>query len=157
MLPVSSGAPDEVAHFLDAMPRVTNNEDVVRRVVAVVLSLAVQAAAMGAPLVHAHPDEHATEHHAGRSLHTHWSGHDQAHHHSDTPAFTTADYDRAVFVNFFVAVAVAHIVAASAVPPVFLLAAPTERAAQRGLDVVRSHDPPHVRSLPSRAPPVFLS
>lgn len=131
-----------------------------RKAVALALSLAVQAAALGAPLVHTHPDEHATAHHAGRSMHVHWSGHGQPHHHddhTDGPAFGIADEDRAVFVNVFVAVPVPLFSVPSPAPAVFTLAVPAERASERGLDVVRSHDPPSLHSLPSRAPPSFLS
>jgi hypothetical protein len=130
---------------------------IVRKAVALALSLAVQVAALGAPLVHAHPDEHATAHHNGRSMHTHWSGHERSHHHGDTPAFSTADSDRAVFLNVFVAVAAPHVAAPALPQAIFALLVPMERAAHRGVEVVRSHDPPGVSSPPLRAPPAFLS
>jgi hypothetical protein len=141
---------------LDAVAGVTNNENTVRKVIAVALSLAVQAAALSAPLVHAHPDDHATAHHEARAVHTHWSGHAHSHPSSDAPAIGTGDHDRAVFLNAFVAVAASPL---PAVGPthVFELSVPAEETAHRRLDVVRSHDPPVVRSSSSRAPPDFLS
>ena len=128
-----------------------------RKVIAVALALAVQATAVSAPLVHAHPDEHATPHHAGRAVHTHWAGHGQSHHSSNAPAVGTADHDRAVFLNAFVAVAVSPVPAPGVTPAILDLPVPAERPAHRIFDTARSHDPPFFRSLSSRAPPVFLS
>lgn len=148
---------ETVAAGLDATGRVTNNESSVRRVVAIALALAVQGAALTSPLVHAHPDEHATGHHAGREVHTHWAGHDQSHHSPDAPAFDRADQDRAVFLNTFVAVAVPAFPAPVLTPAVIELPVPAERAAHQAIDITHGHDPPYSRSLPSRAPPAFLS
>jgi hypothetical protein len=139
------------------MSRVTNNEGIVRKVLAVTLSVAILAAGLSAPLVHAHPDDHATEHHQGRAVHTHWEGHAESHHSSDAPALETADHDRAIFLNAFVAVAVAAYPAAAVTPAVVELPVPIERAAHRSVDITHSHDPPFCRSVPSRAPPAFLS
>ena len=50
------------------------------RFAALALSLAIPVAALAAPLLHVHPDEHATAHHRGATVHSHWSGH------SGTPA-----------------------------------------------------------------------
>lgn len=139
------------------MTRVTNNDSIVRKVIAVALSLAVQAAALSAPLVHAHPDDHATEHHGGGAVHTHWAGHAESHHASDAPALGTADDDRAVFLNAFVAVTVSSLPAPGVTPDVLELPVPSERAAHPSVDIAHSHDPPFFSSLPSRAPPSFLS
>ena len=128
-----------------------------RKVIALALSLAVQATALSAPLVHAHPDDHATEHHGSRTVHTHWAGHAQSHDTSDTPAFGTDDHDRAVFLNAFVAVAASSLPAQAIAPDAFELPVPAERPAHRILEVVRSHDPPSLRSVSSRAPPALLS
>jgi hypothetical protein len=129
----------------------------VQRVIAIALALAIQGAALTAPLVHAHPDDHATDHHAPGAVHTHWAGHADTPHPSDDPAFSTENPDRAVFLNAFVAVA-PTLKPAPAVPlTVFVLPVPAERAAHRGGEVVRSHDPPYVRSLSARAPPALLS
>ena len=129
----------------------------VRKAVAVALSIAVQAAAVGAPLVHVHPDDDRTAHHGGVAVHTHWSGHSHSSVPSDTPAIDAPDHDRAVFTNTFVAVTTTLLVKAGLVPPVFELPATVEAAAHGRLDDTRSHDPPFIRSLSSRAPPLFLS
>lgn len=139
------------------MAGLTNNESIVRKAIAVALSLAVQAAALSAPLVHAHPDDYETGHHTGRTVHTHWAGHATSHHPSDAPALEADDHDRAVFLNAFVAVAAAWFSAPGMTPAVCELAVPAERRAHRTADVVRSHDPPLIRSLSSRAPPALLS
>lgn len=128
-----------------------------RKTITFALSLAVLAAALSAPLVHAHPDNHATDHHGGRAVHTHWAGHAQSQDTSDAPALGTDDHDRAVFLNAFVAVAASPLPAQAVTPGAFELPVPAERAAHRILDVVRSHDPPSLRSLSSRAPPALLS
>jgi hypothetical protein len=137
---------------------VTNNEGIVRKVIAVALALALQAAGLSAPLVHAHPDDHETEHHAGRAVHAHWAAHPHAPGHAgDEPALTASDDDRAVFLDAFLAVPVSQMTVSAAAPAVFHLHVAAERAALGGVDVVRSHDPPDRRLLPPRAPPAFLS
>lgn len=128
-----------------------------RKVIAVGLSLAIQAAALSAPLVHSHPDDQATEHHGTRAVHTHWAGHAHSHHPSDAPALGPDDHDRAVFLNVFVAVAASSFPAPGVTHLVFELPVPGERAAQRDLEMLHSHDPPFLTSLSSRAPPAFLS
>ena len=130
---------------------------IVRRVVAVAVVLAIQAAALNAPLVHAHPDEHATAHHAGRAVHTHWGGHAHAHDSADAPAVQADDHDRAVSLTAFVAVAASALPAPGLPPAHSDLPVPAEQRAHRTADVVRSHDPPQLSSLPSRAPPTCLS
>lgn len=138
-------------------PGVTNNENVVRKVIALALSLAVQAAALSAPLVHAHPEDHDTDHHRAREVHTHWAGHGSSHDSPDGPTFDAAEHDRAVFLNAFVAVPRTPSSAPALTLTAFALPVPAERPAHRGIEVVRSHDPPPIRSLPARAPPAFLS
>jgi hypothetical protein len=130
---------------------------IVRKLVAFVLALAVQGAVLTGPFVHAHPDSHDTGHHRGAAVHTHWAGHAAHAHSSDTSAIDTEDHDRAVFLNSFVAVAgTVHSVPAVS-HSLFVLPVPVERPARRGIEVVRSHDPPCLRSLSSRAPPALLS
>jgi hypothetical protein len=136
---------------------VTNNVRTVRKVIALALAIAVQAAALSAPLVHAHPDDHATEHHSAREVHTHWASHGAVHDSSDGPSFDAADHDRAVFLNAFLAVAASSLPAFGVTHAVFELPVPAERAAHRFIEIGRSHDPPSFRSLPARAPPAFLS
>jgi len=156
-LPAAHHCHGPSASALDAVTGVTNNKKHVRKVIAVGLSLAVQAAALSAPLVHAHPDDHATEHHDARAVHTHWAGHARSSHSSDAPALGTDDHDRAVFLNVFVAVAASSFPAPGVTHLVFELPVPGERAAQRDLEMLHSHDPPFFRSVSSRAPPAFLS
>ena len=139
------------------MSSVTNNKDIVRRVLAVTLSVAIQAAGLSAPLVHAHPDDHATAHHAGREVHTHWAGHAQSHHSSDAPAIDSADRDRSVFLNAFVAVAVSAFPAPAVTPGIIEPPVPPVRGAHRTVDITHGHDPPCSLLLPSRAPPAYLS
>ena len=128
-----------------------------RKVVATVVALAVQGAALAGPLVHAHPDDHTTDHHSGRAVHTHWAGHHQSSHHGDLPSLESEDYDRAISLGSFVAEAVAVQLAPAVTHSVFVLPVPGDRAAHRGIEVVRSHDPPDIRSLSDRAPPALLS
>jgi hypothetical protein len=135
----------------------TNNVTVARKALAIVLSLAVQGAAIGAPLAHAHPDDHATDHHRGRAVHVHWGGHAHAHHPTGVPALGADDHDRAVFVNTFVGVAASVLDARAVAHETFELPIPTETTTHRPVEVAHGHDPPWRSSLSSRAPPAFLS
>jgi uncharacterized membrane protein len=129
----------------------------VRTVLVFVLSLAVQGAALSAPLLHAHPDDHATAHHQGRAVHTHWASHAESLPDSNWPVVGTEDHDRAVFLGTVVAVAVSSWSVPATTVTAFALPVLAERPARRGIEVVRSHDPPYIRSLSTRAPPSFLS
>ena len=127
-----------------------------RTALVLVLALALQSAALSLPFVHVHPDEHATEHHHGRTVHTHW------HHHaadtpSDTPTLGGTDDDRALAFGVFVAVTAPPIPDLSPAPGLFVLPVPDVRAAHPSCEVAHGHDPPRSRLLPSRAPPSFLS
>jgi len=128
-----------------------------RAVIAAALALVLPVAGLGAPFVHAHPDDHATDHHGGRALHAHAAGHAWSHHAASGPALDTADHDRAVYVSAFVAVPAISFSVQRAAVAAFQLVAPVERAAHRPVDVVHGHDPPSGRSLPPRAPPLHLS
>jgi hypothetical protein len=131
---------------------------VVRKALAISLSLAIQVAALSAPLVHAHPDEHATAHHDGKTVHTHWGGHEHKSDHRDGPALTAQDdQNRAVSVTMLVAVTsvATRIVAVTEAP--FLPPAPMELAAHRSVEVTHGHDPPTLPALQPRAPPALLS
>jgi hypothetical protein len=136
-----------------------HNEAVVRKLIALALSVAVQVAGLSAPLTHAHPDDHATEHHSAATVHTHWSGHAHGHSHRPpgTPALDADDHDRAVFLNAFVAVAAAPLPAPATPSDVFDVIVPPEQPAHRAVDVAHGHDPPLLDSLPARAPPTLLS
>ena len=131
----------------------------VRKATALALALAVQTAGLTAPFVHAHPDDHATDHHDAHAVHAHFAGH-QASHHSTAPnglSVETDDNDRAVYVNAFVALAVTSFSIPAAIVTTFELPVPAERAAHRPVDVSHGHDPPAFGSQSPRAPPLFLS
>ena len=155
------------------------------RFAALALSLAIPVAALAAPLLHVHPDEHATAHHRGATVHSHWSGHSgtpAGHRHhdsnairdanhdgdrdgarvpastsSDGPTLHTADRDRAIFFSAYVAVTPAALPSPGIVPNAVALPVPLERAAHLSVEVAHGHDPPLTRLLPARAPPSFLS
>jgi hypothetical protein len=129
----------------------------VRKAAAVAVVFALQGAALSAPFVHAHPDDHATEHHAGRTVHTHWAAHAHPQRSSDEPMFAADDHDRAVFLKAFLAVASAVLSVPAVADDPVELAVPPERSAHRNVEVVHSHDPPVFNSLSPRAPPTFLS
>ena len=124
--------------------------------------MAVQAAALGAPLVHAHVGGHESEHHHGRqAVHAHLSGHAShaASHHQHRAGrlnFDDNDAERAVYLQMFVAVGVASFELPPALASSFVLTVPIAAAPRDRLRVVHGHDPPARRSLSSRAPP-FLS
>jgi hypothetical protein len=142
---------------LDRVTGLANNELIVRKVVAIALALAVHIAALSAPLVHAHPDDHATGHHGGRAVHSHWAGHSHSAGHSDAPAIGPEDHDRAVFLAAFIAVAASRLDAPGVARAVFALPVPVETIAHLNVQVTHGHDPPFFVSLPARAPPAFLS
>jgi hypothetical protein len=118
----------------------------------VALALAVPAAAVRAPFLHAHPDEHATDHHAAPAVHAHFSSHGHTTRTSG-PAIGDADHDRAVRLQLFVAVAAAAFALAATPSEYFVLPVPAITAAHRPVHVVHGHDPPALTSLSSRAPP----
>lgn len=128
-----------------------------RKVIAVALSFLVQWGAITGPLVHAHPDDAATAHHDGRAVHAHWGGHAHSSDHSESPSLDADDHDRALFVNAFVAVSASVPEAPVVGQGAFALPVPAERASQRGIEVVRSHDPPLPGCRCPRAPPSVLS
>lgn len=131
---------------------------VARKAVAVLLLFAVEGAAVGAPLVHAHPDDRGTQHHHGRVVHTHWANHSHSvAGSSDIPTLTVDDRDRAFFLNFFVGVAISVLSVHGIVPRFFELPLLTNLEPHRPVEVVHTHDPPCLGSLSSRAPPPFLS
>lgn len=137
---------------------VANNAQVPRRLVAIGLSMAVQLAALSAPLVHAHADDHATDHHRAHEVHAHFERHTTA---SRTANESTVDRPddnaRVVFVRTFVGVATAAVDLPAAAPASFELALPGEGRSLRALYGFHGHDPPLIRSRSPRAPPAFLS
>ncbi len=157
-MPAAYGRDGPAGRALDAVTVLTNNVTVVRKVIAVALSLAVQGAALGAPLVHVHPADHATDHHGARAVHTHWTGHhSHSHRSADMPAIDREDHDRAVYLNTYVAAAGSSFFALGITHSAWELPVPAETGAHGSVQVVHSHDPPFLRLLSSRAPPAFLS
>jgi hypothetical protein len=144
------------SHRLDALLRFANNEGIVRTI-ALALGLALQAASFATPFVHAHPDNHATAHHAGRLIHAHRSEHAAARHAHTTPTIRPGDHDQAIFLNIFTAVSVEALFAPAVTPAVFELIVPAQGPAHLVLEVTHGLDPPSRHSLPTRAPPALLS
>ncbi|MBI4266721.1 MAG: hypothetical protein HY657_20330, partial [Acidobacteria bacterium] len=112
-----------------------------RKLIAIGLSAALQAAAVGAPLVHAHPDDHATGHHAAGAVHAHAAAHplatrSGARHRS----LEDADHERAVYLPLFVAVTAPLVPFAATVVASVELAVPAESVAHRSVRVVHGHD-----------------
>jgi len=132
---------------------------VFRKLIAVGLAAAVQAAALGAPLVHAHLGGHDSDHHHGhQAVHAHLSGHSWSHqNHGNRPTIDDNDGERTVYLQLFVALDVAAFQLPPAVVSSFDLTVPVAAAPRAVLHVVHGHDPPSGRSLSSRAPPAFLS
>jgi len=116
----------------------------------------VSATTVLALFVHAHPDDHETDHHAPHAIHAHLGGHA----HAGRPVRTAGPilddddgHDRAVFLNTFVAEGTAALHITAAVPDAIEAPRPAERPAQPSLLVVHGHDPPALASGPARAPP----
>jgi hypothetical protein len=132
-----------------------------RTVTALGLSLAIPLGALTAPLVHAHPDA-LTGHHRAHEIHAHVGGH-SSHETShdgvvpDGARLDDHDAERAVSLQWFVAVAPASFDVPAAVvtsPYVDILG---EAPAHNPLRIVHGHDPPLIASTGSRAPPVLPS
>jgi len=135
-----------------------DNANVLRTLIAVGLSVAVQFAAAGAPLVHAHLGGHGSDHHGSpQTIHSHFSGHSTPHHHPGGRNFDDNDAEHTVFLQWFVAVGVASFHLPPALVSSFDLIPPAAAAPHEVLQVVHGHDPPLARSGPSRAPPAILS
>lgn len=130
-----------------------------RRLLALALTIAIQAAALSAPLVHAHVDDRHADHHAGPRVHAHAGGHHASHHHAtQSPALREQESpEQTVAMPMFVAAETdAPIQPAIAQAP-FLLTPAAASLMRRGLDDVRSHGPPQVTIRSPRAPPFHLS
>ena len=119
--------------------------------------MAVPLAALLGLFVHAHPDDHDTDHHEARAIHAHLDGHAHVERprQAEGPAVTDGedDRDRAVYFDTYVGEAIASSSVAAAVPPAVGVAAPAVRRAQPPLQVVHGHDPPDLAFRPTRAPP----
>lgn len=117
--------------------------------------VALQLAALGAPLLHAHFDDDHDGHHAAARVHAHLGGH--ATHrasHGDTPALDESERaERAAGLQLFVAVEPVPLLIPVLPPSRYALPAPLESMMRRPPAVAHSHDPPGVRPAASRAPP----
>ncbi len=131
---------------------------VIRKAIAVGLSIAVQVSAVTLPFVHAHPDDHASGHHAADAVHSHFATHASHHPHSPGPVVDDDDDgDQAVYLLLFVAVSAPATPAGEMALSVFELPKPAEQPLHSSVVVVHGHDPPLSHSLAPRAPPLFLS
>lgn len=129
---------------------------VVRRVLAIALTLAVPAGTVWAPFLHAHTDE---DHHA-TAVHAHFGGH--AHHHATHerehgPTLHEREDERAIYLDALVAVDPPTVALVATSTPVFQPVAPPERPAHVSVEVTHGHDPPLANQLDSRPPPDRLS
>jgi hypothetical protein len=119
--------------------------------------VAVPVAALLGLFVHAHPDDHDTDHHEARAIHAHLGGHAQAARHGavEGPVISDGedDHDRAVYFDAYVGEAITSSSVVAAVPPAVDVPAPAVRRAQPPLQVVHGHDPPGLAFRPTRAPP----
>lgn len=134
---------------------------VVRRLLAVGLSVAVPMGALCAPLVHAHLDDHHGGHHDANRVHAHLGGHDVDHHvvsaGRELAIEPDADREDVTGVQVFLAVHAAA-PASPALPQArYSLPARLESVMRRPPAVAHSHDPPGASSAGPRAPPAFPS
>lgn len=110
------------------------------------------------PFMHAHTDDHDSDHHAAHAVHTHFANHAAQHTHSTGPVIDDDDHDQqAVYLQLWVAVSVQPTPVAGTALTVFDLPKPAEQPLHASVVVVHGHDPPLSPSLAPRAPPSFLS
>jgi hypothetical protein len=130
---------------------------VLRKVIAIGLSAAVQAAALGAPLVHAHLGGHESDHDdATSTVHAHLSAHAPSHYSSGSNLVDAAA-ERTVYLQMFVAVSASSFHVSPALVSSFELIVPAPAPPREALHVVYGHDPPITGSRSTRAPPATLS
>ena len=128
-----------------------------RRLLAFGLSVAIQAAALSAPLIHAHLDDHDDDHHGAGRIHAHLDGH-RPHDHddADAPALQGEESpERVVGVPLFVAAQPETPIEPALAPAPFELPSVATSLMRRRPGEVRSHGPPAPSSLAARAPPAF--
>jgi hypothetical protein len=129
-------------------------DDVSRKLVALALSLAVQTAALIGPFVHAHVSAVPTSHHGQPNVvHAHLNGHQHAALPAGSRELGADEDERPIWLQLFVATAPSADSLPGIVNSSYEMPLPNERPLARTTLVVRSHDPPTVRSLPPRAPP----
>jgi hypothetical protein len=136
------------------------NSDVIRRLLALGLALAVPAGAVCAPFLHAHVDADHDDHHS-TSVHAHFSSHAPAHvQHARFSeggvSIEDADRDHAIYLQVFVAVE-ASVFQSPALPRAVFAPIPVIVHTPRTFVLVtHGHDPPLVHALDSRPPPSHL-
>jgi hypothetical protein len=132
---------------------------VIRRLIASGLCVVFQAGAFSAPFVHAHLDDHETDHHRAGTIHAHFA----PHHSSSAPSSGSGAtlhaerHDRALFLQAFVAVATPPVDSPAPPAVVFALLVPAESPAHPWAITVSGRSPPVETSLAPRAPPALLS
>jgi hypothetical protein len=134
---------------------------VFRALIAVSSAVALQLGALGAPLVHAHLDDHEHDHHGAARVHAHLGGHAAPDHIRDHHDHLALDEDEgsesATGLQLFVAVEPSPFSIPSLPPARYAVPAPLHSVMRRPPAVTHSHDPPGVRLSVPRAPPSFPS
>ena len=131
----------------------------VRQIVAGFLAIAVQASAVTAPMVHVHLDDHDSDHHHAREMHSHLAGHPR--HaapllNTHGPSLIDDDEDeRVLAVSGFVATSADVFPGVAATPVETAVLIFEDVAVSRIPHVSHGHDPPELAATPSRAPPSF--
>jgi hypothetical protein len=127
-----------------------------RRLLAFGLSVALQAGALSAPLVHAHLGNEHDDHHASGRIHAHIEGHPAAANHrdDDRPAVHSEESgERIVPLKLFVATHAGIGLEPTVAPRQFMVTPPASSLVRQPPQVVRSHGPPAIISSTPRAPP----
>ena len=127
-----------------------------RQIVAGLLAIAVQASAVTAPMVHVHLDDHDSDHHHAREMHSHLAGH--ARHVAPLPAthgpsLIDDDDERVLAVSGFVATSAEVFPGVAATPIETAVVVFEDVTVSRIPHVSHGHDPPERTATPSRAPP----
>jgi hypothetical protein len=133
-----------------------NNGRVIRRCIALALAVAVQAMLVELPALHAHLDNHVTEHHQSRTIHSHFDEHHSIRRH-DGLRIQTGDHDAAVSFIAIAALTTTSFTTIGLTVATAVLPTPVIRVVAPTFEVTHAHDPPWAGSLPARAPPASLS
>ena len=119
--------------------------------------MALQAGALSAPLVHAHPDDHHADHHPANAIHAHLDGH-APHSHADASEgraiLAEEAPERAVAMPLFVAEQADTATEPALAESRFGLPSAGDSLMRRRPDDLRSHGPPASPATSPRAPPV---
>ncbi len=127
-----------------------------RTLVVIGLSAALQAGALSAPLLHAHLDGHDDDHHGAARVHAHAAAHGSAHRHAPPGAAAIEESEDAGTVARFQLFVAVHPGAPDtpALPRAeFPVAAGAASVLPRPPEQVRVHGPPPVDRSTPRAPP----